>query len=45
MVVIRTKLGNTRDMVGLRGKMMMMNSVWGLLIFTDVPRISTDYVR
>lgn len=36
-----TKLGNTRDVAGLRRKM-RMNSVWGLLIFTDVPRIATD---
>lgn len=39
-----TKLGNTGDIVDLRRKM-IMNSVWDLLIFTDVPRRSTDYVR
>lgn len=40
--VILTKLGNTRDIIGLRMK--MINSARDFLIFTDVPRISTDYV-
>lgn len=45
MVVILTKLGNTGHVVvGLRRKK-VMNSVWDLLIVTDVFRLSTDHVR